>query len=435
MALATNACERDEFRTPCSPEQLQIVQICNDPARDSEAFYLDMPSWSADSSRLLFFRGASDDGVQAPGCWLCEVQEDFAIRPACEYRDGYGNMEYGAQHDGHSFGCVLSPDGQNLYQLAYRAGQVEVVQIDLNTMAQTTVCATPAPLRARGSLSISADGERIAFGVFLGDGIVEGAPWGAIIFNVRTGHAHAIEFGNGYRNMHCQYSRNPVAPHVHDLCLNANLPRLSDGSWLTPPDGSWRWQDVPPDADELGSALHVVRDDGANWRVVPIGRDRQMLSGGHCNWRGQGSSIVASVYHYPPGRWRAPLIEAYPLPVTEEAQLWMGIHAPGAAPIDLTRHVARADACHFGFDESGRHFVSDSDGYATAAYSFMYTGTYVEPDGEPPYVTARYLLLPRTSWKTQPAHPHPFFSPDGNYVVFQSDFTGRPQVYIAMGYF
>ncbi|HUU70866.1 MAG TPA: hypothetical protein VM186_15165 [Planctomycetota bacterium] len=65
------------------------------------------------------------------------------------------------------------------------------------------------------------------------------------------------------------------------------------------------------------------------------------------------------------------------------------------------------------------------------AYSYLYVGTYVEPEGDDPYGVVKYLLLPRTSWRSQAAHPHAFLSPDGKYVVFQSDFTGQPQVYVA----
>ena len=127
-------------------------------------------------------------------------------------------------------------------------------------------------------------------------------------------------------------------------------------------------------------------------------------------------------------------MEAAPVEVASEEELWLGERHPRACPVDITRKVARADSCHFGFDASGKHFVSDSNGYNIAEYSFVYVGAYIEPLDDAPYVKTRYLLLPRTSWKTQPAHPHPYLSPDGNYVVFQSDFTGRPQVHIAFGF-
>jgi hypothetical protein len=428
--MPREACERDEFRTPCSPEGLKVVQITSDPKRDSSAFYIDCPSWTPDSKRFVFRREAPDGGLGKPGVWLCDTEDGFAIRPICEF-DGIEDFGNPGSTPEASYDCILSPDGTCAYHLRRVGKTCEIRRVCLETLRQETVCSAPAPLRIRGATAMSADGERLLMGAFLGDGRTEGAPWGAYIFDVRRGTHRVIEFGNGYRNMHCQYSHNPDPAHSHDILLNASLPKLSDGSWLTPPDGSWRWKDLPPEVDRGGGAYTVVRDDGTNWRMVPVGRVPEMINGGHNTWRGMTDSVVTSAYHQTPGRWRAPLLEATPLPVASEEELWLGQRHPKAKWVDLTRRVARADSCHFGFDASGRHFVSDTDGYATAQYSFVYVGTYFEPEGEAPLVRTRYLLLPRTSWKTQPAHPHPFLSPDGRFAVIQSDFTGRPQVAVA----
>ena len=425
----TEAVERDEFRTPCSPRDIRVVQITSDTTRDSEAFYLDLNSWTADGKRLAFHRGPSDDGARPAGFWLCDVENAFEIAPIHEYR----NYRPGFESAGDSeYGCVLEPAGSCAYLLERRSDRMLVSRLPLDRPdRREAVCEAPAPLLARGSLSISADGERVCCGVFLGDGRREGAPWGAYVFDVRRGTWRSIEFGNGYRNMHCQYSHDPDSRFSHDILLNASLPRFADGSWLTPPDGSWRFKDLPTLPDDLGGAYTVVRDDGTDWRMVPLGRDSNMRNGGHNTWRGRTYSVVGSAYHTPPERWRAPLLEAAPLPIGTEADAWLGQRHPNARCVDLTRRLARADSCHFGFDASGVHFVSDTDGYAKAEYSFLYVGTHVQRPGDDPRVETRYLLLPRTSWKTQPAHPHPYLSPDGRYVVFQSDFTGRPQVYVA----
>ncbi len=42
---------------------------------------------------------------------------------------------------------------------------------------------------------------------------------------------------------------------------------------------------------------------------------------------------------------------------------------------------------------------------------------------------AEKLFKHDSSFKGQPSHPHPHFSPDGKYVLFSTDRTGRPQVY------
>ncbi len=39
------------------------------------------------------------------------------------------------------------------------------------------------------------------------------------------------------------------------------------------------------------------------------------------------------------------------------------------------------------------------------------------------------LFRHNSSWGKQPTHPHPHFSPDGKYIIFGTDRTGKPQVY------
>lgn len=426
------AVDRPEFLTPASPEGLRVVQIATDEARDSEAVYCDCPSWSSDSRLLAFHRHASPDGKKKEGLWLCDTADGFAVEPFIEFERRETLENAGASPNG-SIGACLSPDGTCGYHVLRVNDRLEVRRVELGSRRETLVGTAPAPLRTRGCLSMSADSERLLVGNFLGDGKTEGAPWGAHIFDVKRGTFHVIEFGNGYRNMHCQYSHNPDPAFSHDILLNASQPKFADGSWLTPPDGAWRWQDLPPAVDNCGGAYTVVRDDGTHWRAVPLGRHPKVINGGHNVWRGKGYSVVTAAYDTRT-KWSSPLFEAKPLPVTCEADIWAGMNLPGAHVVDLTRRLPKADTCHFAFDASGRHFVSDTDGYAIGPYSFVFVGTYVEPAGADPYVRTRYLLLPRTSWKGQPAHPHPYLSPDGRFAVIQSDYSGRPQVNVAYGF-
>lgn len=419
--------ECDEMRTPASPTDLQVWQITSDEERDSGSFYIDTPSWSLDSKRLLFNRQASEDGSKPAGCWLCEPEDDFSIRPVLEYGEQVKYQQ--PKPDSGSYGVILAPSGDAVYHLVRRQGMIEVRRIDLDSGAATTVCAAPAPYESYNLLSISADGERLSLGCFLGDGETEGAPWGAYIFDLPKGEHRIIEFGNGFHNMHCQYSHDPAPERSHDLLLQTTRPRAADGQWMTPPNGYWP---SARDPDGKGIALLVVRDDGTDWRVVPIGRDPGQQNQGHQTWRGQEYSVVASAYEVTPERWRAPLIEAVPVPVASEDEWWLGQHHPSGRQVDLTRQVARADSCHFGFDASGRHFISDTDGYIESKYCYLYVGTYVQPADGDAYVKTRYLLLPRSEWSNKGGvDPHAFLSPDGRYAVFMSAFSGRRQVYVA----
>jgi len=98
--MAREAKERDEVRTPCSPEDLKVVQVTGDTDRDSSAFYLDMPSWTPDSKRFVFHREASADGSKKAGVWICDTEDGFAIEPVCEYehRESYMGKRTRTRH-------------------------------------------------------------------------------------------------------------------------------------------------------------------------------------------------------------------------------------------------------------------------------------------------------------------------------------------------
>lgn len=433
--MPREAFERDEFRTPCSPPELRVVQVTN---RENQVSWLrdqNALRWTPDSKRFAFFREVAEDKSAPAGYWLCDADDGFAVSPIVDFV-GFrqeGNYEP-ANGRGETFTCQLIPDGSGAYQLCHMADKIELRRLALDGSKSETLMTAPAPLATRWA-DVSADGERLAFGVFLGDGKTDGAPWGTRIFDVKNDKTWVVELGNQFRRAPGKYTLNPDPKYAHLLTTGIGPDELSDGSWLTPPDGAWRWQDMPP-GDPLGGGTLVYHDDGTRWGIVPLGRDG-VMRGSHSCWRGREFSHVASMYHTGENLWRAPLVEAKPMQVEPEHYL-SGTKAPGAKWVDLTRFVSRADSCHFNFDAAGRHFISDTDGYVLPETCMLYVGTYVEPQfGDDPYVKTRLLGIPRTSWRwkgagtTQASHPHAMLSPDGKYAVFQSDFSGCPQVHVA----
>ena len=437
--MINEARERDEFTTPASQPGLKVVQIATDDSRSSENVYMDCNSWTPDSKRFTFWRRPSDDGSKKGGLWLCDTEDNFAIRPIVECDVTAAGIEEFRQNPKAFCGACLAPDGTCVYEIFRQGDTLQVTHIGLDSGERTLVCTAPAPLTIRGCITISCDSRHLLLGVWLGDGKTEGAPWGAYVFDLAKGSYWITEFGNGFRNMHCQYSKNPAAPY--DVLANGGDGRLSDGSWLTPPDGSWRWQNMPPAFPRGQGAItahHVLRDDGANWRMLPIGDGGEITSGGHNGFRGTGDSIFCAVYDLRGGKWRSPAFETAPVSLPggrDNPEYWRGQLANGVPqPADLSRKLARADSCHLACDLSGKHFVSDTDGYTEGRYSFLWIASCMESPGKDPWLKAGYLLLTRSTYKGQPAHAHPVLSPDGRFVVFQSDFSGRPQVYVAANF-
>ncbi len=77
-------------------------------------------------------------------------------------------------------------------------------------------------------------------------------------------------------------------------------------------------------------------------------------------------------------------------------------------------------AAHSHMYADGKHWVFDR---YNGPYLVMFT---IE---EKRIVRAETLFKHDSTFKGQASHPHPHFSPDGKYVLFSTDRTGRPQVY------
>ena len=70
--------------------------------------------------------------------------------------------------------------------------------------------------------------------------------------------------------------------------------------------------------------------------------------------------------------------------------------------------------------KDNKHWVADqNDGMILTMWTFNRDKVLKEEK----------LFRHNSSWGEQPTHPHPHFSPDGKYVLFSTDRTGKPQVY------
>ena len=120
---------------------------------------------------------------------------------------------------------------------------------------------------------------------------------------------------------------------------------------------------------------------------------------------------------------------------TDENTSHKGADIPGGKYVDITRNIDEPDCWHLSPDISGMHIVSDTrtiDKATNERIVRLVIGT-LSP-GENPELKVKYLLNTKTSGNGQPAHPHPFFSPDTRMVFFNSDESGLPQVYMVTGY-
>jgi len=447
--ISREAVARDEFSTPVSPEGMRVMQVTADTTRDSHLDEQNTIRWTPDSRRFILRREAAKDGPAKPGVWLCDTDDGFALRPVQEWDEPLLPCftPTPADAEGTLNECTrLNPDGSGLYEIRRSKGLLELRLIPLENGKARTLMTAPAPL-AHSWADVSADGQHVALPIFMGDGKTEGAPWGLRVFDVKNNKTWVVELNNrarrgGRYRKGAGFRKDSGDGQVYDYGVRLGPSQLADGSWLTPPDGRWRWPNPPNNMEAEGCLHYVIRDDGSDRpdgpgsasRVIPL-PPRPLFMGSHAAWRGSAAdSFVLSMYNCTTTRWRVPFIESKPVLITEEDRK-AGSQPEGGGWTDLSRFMSRADACHFDFDGSGRHLVSDTDGYVNPGPCMLYVGTYIEPEnGEAPYLKTRLLGIMRTSWKTQSAHPHPLLSPDGRFALFQSDFSGRPQVHVAWGF-
>lgn len=402
--------ERGDMLSRESPAGLRVVQITTDAKRASWNVYTEAPVFTPDGKRFVF--------VRERNYWLCDIADNFGLRQLTDEKNAKG--------------AAMTPDGKWFYYViedpAATGAALVLKRVSLKDYRRHVVLAIRdripgsefRPSRVYSLSSISSDGKRLVTSCFLGDGKKDGAPFGLLVFTLDKPSVRVFPLGADFNNMHPQYSRSTDPAFAHDILVQHNHGSVVDasGRTLTLVGGD-------------GADLHVIRDDGTNWRDVPIGRDGVEWVQGHQQWRGRMNSVLSAM-SIPKGKKR--ILEGFPIP-TDKQTSHRGSRIPGARSNDVTREIAAPEFWHFSVDASGLRIVSDTSGTDPATGRrriHLVVGTLT--GGANPLLKTRFLLDTRTSGKDQPAHPHPFFSPDTKAVFFNSDADGIPQVWMATGY-
>ncbi len=409
--------ERPDLLGERSPEGLRVTQISADAERPHSHIYMEARVFTPDSRRFVFQRFLDPDDVDTRSS-----RREYLL---CDIEDGYSFIQL-TDEEG-AIGPSVSPDGRFMYYFIDRTraggGWWAIKRVDLDSFQRETLARFDGPLPEAGrhlsllygTSSISSDGARLCMAGYLGDGRTHNAPWGLVVFDVERADVSLIFEGQSFCNIHHQYSRSKDPEESHDILLQDNhgcdVDELGDIATL---------------AGGKGADVHVIRDDGSDFRCYAFGRDGVETCQGHQAWRGEQMSVVASMAIESEERY--PLLEARAVRA-EPGTMHHGRLIPGATRNRISRSMEREDSCHFAFDPSGTRFVSDTFGYrGRHADCVIYVG--VLPDEPDAALRTSYLLHPRSSFgHSQHTHPHPFQSPDGSVVLFNSDESGLPQIY------
>jgi hypothetical protein len=394
-----------------SPKGLEVVQLTSESEVPSSHLYMEAQIFTPDSKRLLVHRSASAHGSSQTDpkhqYLVCDLTDNYALTPL--------TTEVGATAPS------VSPDGRFVYYFVNETqpggGRLTLKRVNFDGTQRQTVLVIDKPLpdtkfrpsRIYPLSTISSDGMRLALSCFLGDGQTPNAPYGMMVFDLLAATVRLVIHGTSWCNMHPQYCRSQQPDAAHDILIQENHDNTADATGV-----------IKRLVGGAGADIHVIRDDGTNFRNMPWGRDGNEGCQGHQCWRGRSPwAITSTGTRKPP---EAQLIEGRAAPHAGH----VGSKTPGGLRNDLSRSFPNPHFAHFATDIAGRHLITDAKG------GFLYVADLGEP-GKEPLRNWRRLLATRSSM-TKQAHIHPFLSPDGTMGFFNSDETGLLQAYLVKGW-
>ncbi len=397
-----------------SAKGIEVFQLTTETGVPGTHLYMEAQIFTPDSKRLVVHRSAtahnSDSSDPEHRYLLCDLENGGALSPLTD--------ELGAR------GACVTPDGQWMVyfqdETVTGGGRLSLKRVRLDGTGRETLLVVDSPLpgtdyrpsRIYPLATISSDGKRIATGGFMGDGHTEGAPYGLMVFDIEAATVALVMQGTSWCNIHPQYSRSLDPEASHDILIQEN-----HGN-----DGDKRGNVTKLTGGD-GADIHVVRDDGTNFRNMPWGRDGNEFCQGHQCWRGRSEWAITGTGTRQPAE--AQLIEGFAAPHAGH----VGIATPGGKRNDLSRSFPDPHFYHFATDIAGTRMVSD--GGPKGVEATIHVAELGEP-GEDALSDFRYLLCPRSTCDKD-SHIHPFLSPDGTMAFFNSDESGILQAYMIRG--
>ncbi len=397
-----------------SPSGLEVLQLTDEDIPSSHV-YMEAQVFTPDSKHLILHRSAhahgSDKGDPEHRYLRCDIEDNCSLHPLT--------------HETGATGPSVSPDGRYLYyfvnETVVGGGKLTLKRVGLDGSDRQTLMVLDGPLpgsefcpsRIYPLSTISSDGRRIAISAFLGDGNTEGAPFGMMVFDIEAATVQLVIHGPSWCNMHPQYCRSTDPEASRDVLIQENHDNLADAMGV-----------VTRLVGGDGADIHVIRDDGTDFRDMPWGRDGNEFCQGPQCWRGKSTwAITSTGTRNPPENQ---LIEGRQCAASGH----LGINAPGGYRNDLSRDFDKPGFCHFATDSEGRRFITDSTPLAEGGRLYA---AKLGKFGEEALRDWLYLMNPRATGD-KGAHVHPFLAPDGRLGFFNSDETGLLQAYMVRGF-
>jgi len=403
-----------EFVDPKSPKGIRVYQVSEDE-KGAGLVYPDQPCFLRGGRRFIFnsSEGPKICGLD-DGCATRKLFDDTKHRHASISFDG--RYAYFAEHsdEGKKGVTLYRKDLESFRteELYHADGKLPGTDLKASQFAPSTV---------------SSDNRRVATTIFLGDGTQRDAPYGIVALDLEKGTACIAAEDRDFGNSHLQYCRSSDADASHDLLIQMNHGAHSDEQ------GRYVVGLGPP--EEKGVDIHVVRDDGTNWRDLPFGRDGKESCIGHQLWRGLGRSAATvtlqnldTTYGWGDGS-RQEVVAGWPVKA-DKGKGHLGRLNPGSKRVVLSRGFRKGRFCHLAVATSGLRFVFDTFPIFDGKRAGMQVYIGSAKDEKSP-LAFRYILNSRVTFNAANGyHAHPILSPDGSVLFFNSNLSGKRQVYM-----
>ena len=353
-----------------------VRQVTDDPRLKCN-IYCERPYCTPDSRSFLYARRVSDTH---PGISTSDdrAEWDYILCEFGTWREtvvGRGRLTASVSYDGGFY-----------YDRSAGNDTREFMRIDLADGTEEIVQALPEKLGPMGHPSVSKDRRHIAYGVHLSY-----APqmFGVELLDTRTGERRVLCEDPYICNTHAQFE--PAEGREVLIQHNRGCEYAPDGTRLKL-------------LGDEGCTIFLVDLEG-NITPLPVGPPHTTSLTGHQAWIGETQEIIMTVK--PTGDF-----------VPERGNI-LCIRASG----EYRRIGVGRRMNHIGTTPCGRYFHADGAKTQEIIVGSPATGSTV------------LVCHSRTSYSKggygQCAHPHAYLSPDFRWVVFNSDRTGRPEIYVA----
>jgi Tol biopolymer transport system component len=345
----------------------RVIQLTSGPKIGAN-LYCEVRYMDADSRYVMYTRGETPQGPWE--LWRADLKRQWSEPVASHVEERRG---VAVSPDQHSF-CI-SLDRPDL--------PVTVLRVEIASLVRERIVLKDAP-RIRSLGTLAPDGRTYIYGCRL-----EPQVFGIVKADLDDGTWEIIHSDTEIPNAHVQ-----IEPGEGNLCL------IQHNRGCVVDERGHMTRNV----DERGATLYVIDMEGNPTRL-PIGLPHTPRCQGHEAWMGESGEVLFTVWHDD----------------RRDALQYGNLLAvrPGA---DEARVVAGGHVfVHPNASKDGRFFVADTraEGHPIVVGSTR-TGR------------SRVLCTSGASMgRPQYAHPHPYFSPDCRWVIFNSDRDGTPRPHAA----